>query len=356
MAGRKSCARFSHALNPDERAEVLSAANQPRFAAVTPEVWCWDMTYLPATVVGRWFHLYLILDLYSSDYLKHKLWVPDFERQQRIATILTSLDNAIEATEALIEKHQQIKAGLMHDLFTRGVGADGQIRSRADSVFTKFGQMPSQWRLGSILELTDPERQPILTGPFGADLGANHFLEEGVPVLRIDNVQAGRLDLSDLLYVSTRKAAQLFRYRVREGDLLFARQGATTGRNALADENTNGSLINYHIIRVALEKKRCTPLFVEAAFASEIVKRQIERDKGRGTREGINTAQITSLQFPMAGIDEQRQISEILSAQTARIDADIATVRSLRMRKAGLMQDLLTGKVPVNISEHAIPA
>jgi putative transposase len=98
----------AHALSAAERAEVLRVANEPRFADVPParivpmladegvlrahgqaahrgrakapkatrrptthiataprQVWCWDMTYLPATVVGRWFHLYLILDLYS---------------------------------------------------------------------------------------------------------------------------------------------------------------------------------------------------------------------------------------------------------------------------------------------------
>lgn len=109
----------SHALSADERAKLLSVANETRFCAVPParivpmladegvylasestfarvlrahgqtahtgrakaprakrpptthiatgarQVWCWDMTYLPATVTGRWFHLYLILDLYS---------------------------------------------------------------------------------------------------------------------------------------------------------------------------------------------------------------------------------------------------------------------------------------------------
>jgi hypothetical protein len=109
----------SHALSPHERARLLAVANEPRFAAVPParivpmladegvylasessftrvlrvegqsahrgrakapravrpptthiataprQVWCWDMTYLPAQVLGRWFHLYLILDLYS---------------------------------------------------------------------------------------------------------------------------------------------------------------------------------------------------------------------------------------------------------------------------------------------------
>lgn len=109
----------SHALSQAEREKLLSVANEPRFCAVPParivpmladegvylasessftrvlraqgqtahrgrarapkavrpptthiasaarQVWCWDMTYLPATVMGRWFHLYLILDLYS---------------------------------------------------------------------------------------------------------------------------------------------------------------------------------------------------------------------------------------------------------------------------------------------------
>ena len=109
----------SHALSADERAALVRVANEPRFADVPParivpmladedtylasestfsrvlrehgqtahrgrakaprparaptthiataprQVWCWDMTYLPAQVVGRWFHLYLILDLYS---------------------------------------------------------------------------------------------------------------------------------------------------------------------------------------------------------------------------------------------------------------------------------------------------
>jgi len=84
----------AHALSPAERAQVLSVASESSFArvlraqgqtehrgrakapkagrpptthiATAPrQVWCWDMTYLPATVIGQWFHLYLILDLYS---------------------------------------------------------------------------------------------------------------------------------------------------------------------------------------------------------------------------------------------------------------------------------------------------
>jgi putative transposase len=109
----------SHALTPAEREQILRVANEPRFADMPParivpmladegvyvasessfqrvlrahgqtthrgrakaprksrpptthvataprQVWCWDMTFLPAQVTGRWFYLYLILDLYS---------------------------------------------------------------------------------------------------------------------------------------------------------------------------------------------------------------------------------------------------------------------------------------------------
>ncbi len=272
--------------------------------------------------------------------------------QRKIASILSTIDTAIEQTEALIEKYQHIKAGLMHDLFTRGVLPNGQLRPTTASVKTPFGLIPKEWRLGSLLELTDPTRQPILTGPFGADLGNNDFVLEGIPVLRIGNVQQGRLDIDDLLYVSTRKAKTLSRYRIKEGDLLFARQGATTGRNALADHRVEGSLINYHIIRVALSKDLCAPLFVETAFNNEVIKRQIERDKGRGTREGINTAQLTSLAFPIAPLAEQRLVSDILVKHKRVISTARIELNSLRMRKLGLMQDLLSGKVPVKVERE----
>lgn len=263
------------------------------------------------------------------------------------------LDEAIEQTEALIAKYQQIKAGLMHDLFTRGVTPDGHLRHVSEGQRTKFGWIPKDWRIGSLLDVADQIRQPILTGPFGADMGSDDFVPEGVPVLRIGNVQQGRLDLSDLLYVNEVKARQLQRYKVNEGDLLFARQGATTGRNALASRDVEGYLINYHIIRVALDHLRCAPLFIEAAFAGEIVKRQVERDKGRGTREGINTAQLKALELPLAPVDEQRAVAQILQSQGAVLAETQNQLDKLRQQKHGLMHDLLTGRVRVNVAEPA---
>jgi type I restriction enzyme S subunit len=281
-----------------------------------------------------------------SDLTAYPFELPPLPLQRRISAILSALDRTIERTEALVEKDKKIRLGLMQDLFVRGLKMPDVTGSKNLSRRTRFGLLPAHWKTGSLLDITDRYRQPILTGPFGAELGNDDFVEDGVPLLRIGNVQHGRMDLRDLLFVNLSKAQQHRRYAVREGDLLFARQGATTGRNALASREVNGFLINYHIIRVALDNTCCAPLFIEAAFASEIVMRQIERDKGRGTREGINTAQLTALEIPIAPLDEQRRIADVLESAGIQIEVAERQLSKLQALKNGLARELLEDRTP----------
>lgn len=144
----------AHALSPDERAHVLRVANEPRFADMPParivpmladegvyiasestfarvlrehgqmtrrgrvrtpsnarpptthvataprQVWCWDMTYFPATVTGRWFHLYLILDLYSRKIVGWEVHDSDAAEHAAHLVRRTALAEGIAALEA----------------------------------------------------------------------------------------------------------------------------------------------------------------------------------------------------------------------------------------------------------------
>ena len=77
--------------------------------------------------------------------------IPDaLSEQTKIAEILSTVDRAIEQTEALIAKQQRVKTGLMQDLLTRGIDKDGNLRpSRNDSPqFYKdspLGWIPKEW-------------------------------------------------------------------------------------------------------------------------------------------------------------------------------------------------------------------
>lgn len=273
------------------------------------------------------------------------------EQQQCIAEVLDTVDQALHSTEQLVAKLKLMKQGLLHDLLTRGIDDNGELRdsNRHPERFkdSPLGRIPTAWTVAGLLDIGSTERQPILTGPFGAQLSAADFTKDGIPVLRIGNVQWGSLDLDDLIYVRTRKANELARFLIQEGDLLFARQGATTGRNALADRRVNGALINYHIIRVAPDLARCHPTFLYSVFNSHLIQSQVDREKGRSTREGVSAGTLSSLQFPLPSIDEQHRFAELVEAVDDQLALEDSRLAKVRLLKQALMDDLLTGRVRV---------
>lgn len=292
------------------------------------------------------------LEISGAEFGRIEMPSPSPEEKRQIGEVFDTLDTAIHETEGIIAKLQAVKQGLLHDLLTRGIDANGELRppqAEAPHLYdlSPLGWIPKDWGVRGVLDVAPPDRQCILTGPFGADLGQSDFRSEGVPVLRIGNVQAGYIDWSDTQFVTPEKATRLGKYRVAAGDLLFARQGATTGRNALADQRANGALVNYHIIRVAVDHRQCHPTYLYSLFNSEAAKSQVDQSKGRGTREGINSEQIASLRFALPQPDEQREAVARMESIDASISNESLTLNKFRLEKAGLMHDLLTGRVRV---------
>jgi restriction endonuclease S subunit len=96
-----------------------------------------------------------------------------------------------------------------------------------------------------------------------------------------------------------------------------------------------------------VNRDSCSPVFLHALFNSENVQRQINRDKGRGTREGINTGEITALRFALPPIEEQHRAVAIMCAQSQLVEAEVELLDKLHLIKSGLMADLPTGRVCV---------
>ena len=84
------------------RAKVPRPVRPPttHIASAVREVWCWDMTYLPAVVMGRWFHLYLILDLYSRKIVGWEVHATDDSNHAAHLVRRTALAEGIAALTA----------------------------------------------------------------------------------------------------------------------------------------------------------------------------------------------------------------------------------------------------------------
>ena len=76
----------------------------------------------------------------------------NISEQTKIAEILSTVDQAIEQTEALIAKQQRIRTGLMQDLLTRGIDEDGNLRSEETHEFkdSPLGRIPVEWEVEKV--------------------------------------------------------------------------------------------------------------------------------------------------------------------------------------------------------------
>jgi len=94
----------------------------------------------------------------SSTFIKNFLVPrPPLSEQRKIAEILETIDNAIEKTDAIIEKYKRIKQGLMQDLLTKGIDENWQIRNEKTHKFkdSLLGRIPEEWKVVKLKDVAD---------------------------------------------------------------------------------------------------------------------------------------------------------------------------------------------------------
>jgi len=264
---------------------------------------------------------------------RYEVCVPLEERaQQRIAKILSTVDEAIEGTEKLIAKHQQIKAGLMHDLFTRGLTPDGHLRpphSECPGLYkvSPLGWIPKEWdavRLEALARNRDSERIPLKQED-RADM-QGHYRYYGA---------SGIIDWVD---------SYIF-----DGDyVLLGEDGENVmSRNLpLAFRVTGQFWANNHAhVFEPLED-------VDIRFLTELLERTNYAPLVSGSAQPkITQKGLQKLWFLKPQFGEQACIADALEQSNHLIAREATYLEKLRVAKQGLMHDLLTGEVPVPIPE-----
>ena len=277
--------------------------------------WPADTTYavLPKKEIdSRW--LYYNLDHFDLTKLNEATGVPSISRdwlykvpfydadhneQQSIAEILSTVDEAIEHTEALIAKTQQIKTGLMHDLLTRGVTPDGQLRPPREQAPELYKESPLGW----IPKDWTSERVSTLTTRVGSGItptgGSDVYVDDGVIFLRSQNVVTEGLDLSDVAFIdhithNAMAASEIFPF-----DVLLNITGASIGRCSHVPMQLGLANTNQHVCCIRpVNPNQTDAIFLSTVLSSPIGQSQIYRLNAGSNREGLNYQQIRSFNLP----------------------------------------------------------
>lgn len=272
-------------------------------------------------------------------------WLPklDFGAQRKIAHILQTIDKTIEKTESLIEKYQQIKAGLMHDLFTRGIGADGKLRpprEQAPELYqqTPIGWIPKEWgmtRLDAVAEIIDP--QPDHRTP------PEHL--EGMPYIGIgDFNQFGAVDFSKCRKVIHKAFKnQRLRFTAKQGDIIYGKIGTIGKPKTLSDGDYALSA------NVVLIQPKVTPSYIRHTLDSWMFMKQVSDITNTTSQPALGIEKIRIIKIPMPAVEQEIEgIAQRLDVFDGKLHTEARNREKLMKLKCGLMHDLLTGKVQVN--------
>jgi len=284
--------------------------------------------------------------LSSKDVLGIEIDLPPKPEQTKIAEVLSTVDRAIEQTEALIAKQQHIKTGLMQDLLTRGIDEHGNLRSEQTHKFkdSPLGRIPVEWEVNKIEDLLADTDPAMRSGPFGSALLKEELVDSGIPLLGIDNVFPEEFVPIYTRFVPPRKAEQLKRYRVRPRDIMITIMG-TVGRCCLVPDDIGEALSSKHVWTISLSPALYSPYLACVQINhSPWVLNHFARDKQGGIMAAIKSDTLRATKLPVPPLGEMEMIEAMLRAISTETVAKRELLGKLRSLKTALMQDLLTGK------------
>lgn len=283
--------------------------------------------------------------LYLGELEQTTIPLPSFDEQTRIAAILDTLDDTIRQTEQVIAKLQQMKQGLLHDLLTRGIDENGEVRDPEqrpdlfkDSV---LGRIPRGWevrRLGTLASLQA-----------GFAFPSSVFAAEGVPVIRMSDLRSGSLDVTSAVRVPHSFVRSHADFVLRDGDLVLGMSGSLENR-AVVDDRDGPALLNQRVGRFVLnDAKLFLYRMLDLYIGSSFYLRQMRCEAVGAAQLNISSGQVEGTLVPLPPLHEQGLIIERWQSLERHIAVVQPQLVKLRLLKQGLMDDLLTGKVRVPV-------
>ncbi len=258
------------------------------------------------------------LEISSSEFGRIEVPSPHSEEKRLITEVLDTIDTAIHETEAIIAKLKAVKQGLLHDLLTRGIDANGELRpplAEAPHLYkqSQLGWIPKEWTALPIGKVASLQR--------GYDIVESSFCAGKFPVISSSGVVG------------------------------YHNLATSRGPNVVVGRK--GSIGTVHYIQSDFWAHD-TSLFVTNFFGNSVKfvyflfgHLKLARYGTKSGSPSLNRNDIHPLKVSLPRVDEQTRIVSVLSVHDEIADRGKLELGKLRQLKQGLIDDLLTGRVRV---------
>lgn len=210
-------------------------------------------------------------------------------------------------------------------------GGNQMSNKRIGYKMTELGEIPSEWEVSSLGDLTIEHKQGYYT--------KQSYVDEGVKLIRITDLSNPKINYKNMPMLNISQS-DYESYKVDVNDFLFARSGAI-GRYGIVQKNIPAVFASY-LIRFKFNKEKSVNEFIGYYYESDFIQGQIKKITQGSSNININANNIKSLKISLPPLKEQQKIASILSTVDEQIDETEQLIVKTKELKKGLMQQLLT--------------
>lgn len=272
---------------------------------------------------------------------------PPIHEQKAIATLLSKVDEAIKATENSIKAAEKLKKSLMQNLLTGKLKPDGTWR-KEDEFYKdeKFGNVPVGWVVKKGNKITDK-----ITKGQSPKWQGFEYQAEGVLFVTSENVLDGFIDVSSPKYLPIEFNDKIKNSQLHYGDILINIVGASIGRCAVYSLSVEFANTNQAVCVFRPNSENDSD-FIAYYIQLEHTQRRLLGNSVETARANLSLGDFRKFKFIIPE-DKNEQIS--IATKIKEIDAVYISkhqkIKSLQRLKKSLMQNLLTGKVRVDLTK-----
>src|SRR5690554_5730069 len=290
----------------------------------------------------------IVADLWTTRYSEMRtiiIAIPTYDEQTLIANFLdqktAQIDAAIAIKEQQIELLKERKQIIIQQAVTQGLDPNVPMK---DSGVDWIGEIPEHWEIKRIKHVTSKIGSGVT--PSG---GGSTYLDEGIPLLRSQNIHFDRIDLTDVARISRKTYQDMSNSQVKKGDVLLNITGGSIGRCYFVDTDEDMN-VNQHVC-IVRPMKNIETVFLNAFLASEVGQGQIWFFQQGGGREGLNFQALKNFSLALPPTAEQKKIVFFIEKESAELNELIELqrkqIQKLKEYKTTLINSAVTGKIKI---------
>jgi len=266
---------------------------------------------------------------------------PPLQEQRKIATVLYTVDQAIDKTDKIIRQFERLHQGLFQNLIPGGIRHDEYDEVR---ILGRTVQIPADWEITTVSQACSDIIDYRGKNP--------EFSDGGIPHLRNININRGKITLDDLKYVSQETYDEwMTRGIPQKGDTLLSTE-APMGKTAVLPDLKFS--LSQRLIVLSPGKQFDNHFFAHL-MGSPFVQKEYEARATGSTVKGISNYNLQEVTIPVPPKNEQKQITQYIDNILEAIQKNEQQVSHLKRLKRGLMQDLLSGTVRTTDTNMEVP-